>query len=85
MGTENIWLIATNGLIALGVVIAGPVIVAKLNLIHTTVNSNLAAKVQEVVVKEREIGDLRVQLAAMSVEKATLVAAMASAQEPSKH
>ena len=49
---------------------------ATLGIIHTTVNSNLAAKQQEVASEQAVNADLRVQLAHANTVNAALVAAV---------
>jgi hypothetical protein len=78
------WLYLTvNGVIGLCVVVFGALITtritagnAKLDIIHTTVNSNLAAKQQEVASEQAVNADLRVQLAHSNAMNAALMETM---------
>jgi hypothetical protein len=76
------WLyLAVNGVIGLIVIILGALANSKLALIHTTVNSNLAAQVQLNSEKETQNADLRVQLGHLQTTNAALVAALAPADK----
>jgi hypothetical protein len=75
--------LATNGVIGLCVVVFGALITArissgnaKLDIIHTTVNSNLAAKQQEVASEQAVNADLRVQLAHANALNTSLMATL---------
>jgi hypothetical protein len=76
------WLyLAVNGVVGLVVIVLGALVNGKLTLIHTTVNSNLAAQVQLVNEKETQNADLRIQLGHLNTVNATLVAALAPKAE----
>jgi hypothetical protein len=83
------WLyLAVNGVIGLVVIVFGALITsritagnAKLDIIHTTVNSNLAAKQQEVASEQAVNADLRVQLAHAAAQITALVAALTPSEK----
>lgn len=74
-----------NGAILLAVAVVTPIILGKLNLIHTTVNSNYAAEVVENANLRNQIGTLQAVSAATAVREAALIEALAAATGKGKH
>jgi|HubBroStandDraft_4_1064222.scaffolds.fasta_scaffold00042_41 hypothetical protein len=83
------WLyLAVNGVIGLVVIVFGALMTArisqgnaKLDIIHTTVNSNLAAKQQEVVSEQSVNADLRIQNQHLQTQVTALMTALAPKPE----